>query len=162
MTYYAFIENNEINGVGQCQCLNEDIQNIEIAESVYNSIIEDKDTYIWDGVDVVVNSDYEETKRQEREDGFKKEFFETSLGWIRRKPTLADGSEDDFLNNDLPLLAIGLTMGSPVVLPVAYRLPDFTRELTPEYMVSLQILNQLITPQFLQECMQVKMKDFRG
>ena len=162
MTYYAFIENNEINGVGQCECLNEEIQNIEIAENVYNAIVEDKDRYIWDGVDVVVNSDYEETKRQEREDDFKKEFFETSLGWIRRKPTLADGSEDDFLNNDLPLLAIGLTMGSPVVLPVAYRLPDFTRELTPEYMVSLQILNQLITPQFLQECMQVKMKDFRG
>ena len=160
--YYAFIQNNEIYSVGQCPCLNDDIVNVEIAENVYNAIIKDKDRYIWDGVDVVVNSDYEETKRQEREDGFKKEFFETSLGWIRRKPTLADGSEDDFLNNDLPLLAIGLTMGSPVVLPVAYRLPDFTRELTPEYMVSLQILNQLITPQFLQECMQVKMKDFRG
>lgn len=160
--YYAFIQNNEINGVGQCRCLNDDIINVEIAENVYNAIVKDKDRYIWNGSKIVVNPDYEETKRQEREDGFKKEFFETSLGWIRRKPTLADGTEDNFLNNDLPLMAIGLTMGTPVVLPVAYNLPDFTRELTPEYMVSLQILNQLITPQFLQECMQVKMKDFRG
>lgn len=64
MTYYAFIENNEINGVGQCPCLNEEIQNIEIAEIVYNSIVEDKDRYIWDGVDVVVNPDYEEIKKR--------------------------------------------------------------------------------------------------
>lgn len=65
MTYYAFIQDNEINGVGQCPCLNEEIQNIEIAEKVFNSIIEDKDTYIWDGVDVVANPEYEEIKRQE-------------------------------------------------------------------------------------------------
>lgn len=63
--YYAFIQNNQINGVGQCRCLNEEIQNIEIAEKVFNAIVEDKDTYIWDGVDVVVNPDYEEIKRRE-------------------------------------------------------------------------------------------------
>lgn len=63
--YYAFIQDNKINGVGQCQCLNEDIQNIEISEEVFNAIVEDKDTYIWDGVDVVVNPDYEEIKRRE-------------------------------------------------------------------------------------------------
>lgn len=66
MTYYAFIQDNKINGVGQCPCLNEEIQNIEITEEVFNAIVEDKDTYIWDGTDVVVNPDYEEIKRQQK------------------------------------------------------------------------------------------------
>lgn len=64
MTYYAFIQDNEINGVGQCPCLNEEIQNIEISEEVFNAIIEDKDRYIWDGTNIVVNPDYEEIKKR--------------------------------------------------------------------------------------------------
>ena len=86
MTYYAFIENNEINGVGQCPCLNEEIQNIEIAESVYNSIIEDKDRYIWDGVDVVANTDYEEIKANKRKKEFENKFLLTSKGNYRLQP----------------------------------------------------------------------------
>ena len=38
MTYYAFIENDKINGTGECKCLNEDIYNVEIAEEIYNDI----------------------------------------------------------------------------------------------------------------------------
>jgi len=64
MTYYVFIENNEINGGGQCPCLNEEIQNIEVTEEVFNAIIEDKDRYIWNGVNVVENPDYEEVKKR--------------------------------------------------------------------------------------------------
>lgn len=60
MTCYAFIQDNKINGVGQCECLNEDIQNIEISEEVFNAIIEDKDRYIWNGSEIVENPDYEE------------------------------------------------------------------------------------------------------
>lgn len=58
--YYAFIQNNLINGVGQCPCLNEEIQNIEIAEEVFNAIAEDKDRYIWNGENVIPNPDYEQ------------------------------------------------------------------------------------------------------
>ena len=56
MTYYAFIENNKINGTGQCSILNEEIANFEITEEVYNNI----DHYIWDGSDVVLNPNYDE------------------------------------------------------------------------------------------------------
>lgn len=63
--YYAFIENNKINGIGQCECLNEDIQNIEVTEEVYNAIASDKLLYIWDGTNIIPNPDYEEIKRQE-------------------------------------------------------------------------------------------------
>jgi hypothetical protein len=64
MTYYFFIQDNQINGCGQCKCLNDDILNVEVAEEVYNAYIEDNDRYIWDGVDVVINSEYEDIKRQ--------------------------------------------------------------------------------------------------
>lgn len=68
--YYAFIQNNLINGVGQCRCLNNDIINAEISETIFNEISEDKDRYIWDisNQEVVANPDYEEiVKRRERE-----------------------------------------------------------------------------------------------
>lgn len=64
MAYYVFIENNQINGCGQCECLNDDILNVEVAEEVYNAFIEDNDLYIWDGENIVTNPDYEEVKRQ--------------------------------------------------------------------------------------------------
>ena len=55
MTYYAFIENDKINGTGQCPILNDEIANFEITEEVYNNI----DHYIWDGSDVVLNPNYD-------------------------------------------------------------------------------------------------------
>jgi hypothetical protein len=64
MTYYAFIKNNQIDGKGQCSCLNYDIVNFEITEEVYNDI----DRYIWNGSDVVLDPDYENKQSQkERE-----------------------------------------------------------------------------------------------
>ena len=64
MTYYAFIEDNRINGRGQCRCLNDTVQNIEVSEEVYNDI----DRYIWNGAEIVLDPDYEEKQAQkERE-----------------------------------------------------------------------------------------------
>lgn len=64
MTYYAFIKDNMIDGVGQVKCLNPEILNIEISEEVFNNI----DHYIWDGEAVVLDPDYEEKQKQkERE-----------------------------------------------------------------------------------------------
>lgn len=65
MTYYAFVKDNQIDGTGQVECLNPEIQNVEITEDVYNSI----DHYIWDGSEIILNPDYEqeqEEKEQER------------------------------------------------------------------------------------------------
>lgn len=64
MTYYAFIQNEQINGCGQCKCLNEDIQNIEITEDVANNI---KD-YIYLNGEVVINPDLDNIKLQEAKD----------------------------------------------------------------------------------------------
>lgn len=62
--YYIFVENEKLNGAGQCPCDNEEIQNIEVEQSVYERYIEDIDRYIWNGTAIIENPDYEETKRQ--------------------------------------------------------------------------------------------------
>lgn len=59
MQYYAFIENNLINGCGQCQILNEEIICLEITEEQYNLIIEKGNNYYvyQDGV-LILNPEY--------------------------------------------------------------------------------------------------------
>lgn len=61
--YYIFVENNELNGCGQAQCLDEDIQNIEVSEEIYNAYMEDNLRYIWNGTEVIPNPDYEQEKQ---------------------------------------------------------------------------------------------------
>ena len=56
MTYYAFIENDKINGKGQCPQLTQGVISFEITEEVYN----DLDRYMWDGTDIVLNPNYDE------------------------------------------------------------------------------------------------------
>ena len=56
LKYYAHIKDGKINGCGQCICLTEGVQNIEISQEVYQNI----SRYIWDGEEVVFNSDWEE------------------------------------------------------------------------------------------------------
>ena len=66
--YYIFIEDNKLNGCGECQILNEGFFNLEVSEELYNSYKENPDMYIWDGNEVVVDPDYEEKQKQkERE-----------------------------------------------------------------------------------------------
>lgn len=64
MTYYAFIQNNKINGIGECQQLTEGVTNIEISEEIFNDI----DRYMWNGSDVVLNPNYEEEQRQKEQE----------------------------------------------------------------------------------------------
>ena len=58
--YYAYIENNEINGTGLVECLDTNVQSIKITEEAYNNI----DHYIWDGEEIILDPDYDEKQRQ--------------------------------------------------------------------------------------------------
>ncbi len=62
MTYYAFIENDKINGCGQCECLN--IQNIEITEEQFNNIQD----YIYSNGEIVINPELDSIKLQKAKD----------------------------------------------------------------------------------------------
>lgn len=66
---YAFIENNKINGTGQCKCLDENTKNKDITEEEYNLIQEKGNNYfIYKDGELIVNPEYEEeVAKQEKE-----------------------------------------------------------------------------------------------
>ena len=93
-----------------------------------------------------------------KQDRFEKEFFQTSLGWIRRKVTMKDGSIKDFLADLLLPIKAGLEMGQNIEI-ITYKIPDFTQELNLSYMESLQEI-KFATEEFVRECLVQTVKDF--
>ena len=64
MTYYVFIENEKINGCGQCKCLNDDILNVEVDEEIYNNI----EKYIYQDGEIILDPDYEAKEAQKEKE----------------------------------------------------------------------------------------------
>lgn len=152
MTYYAFITNNKIDGKGQCECTGEDTFSIEITEEVYNNL----DHYIYSDGEIVLNPNYEQEQAEKRQSNFETEFFSTSLGWIRRKVTMKDGSTKDFLSDLLPSIMEGLRLGiAPTI--ITYTEPDFTQEVTDWTVYQVK---KEATQQFAQDCLLQISDDF--
>jgi len=101
---------------------------------------------------------YEEIIVQKRKEQFEKEFFNTSLGWIRRRVTMKDGSIKDFLVDLLMPIKAGMDLGQNVEL-ITYNTPDFTKEPTLDYMESLQEI-KFATFEFIRECLFQTVHDF--
>lgn len=95
---------------------------------------------------------------EEKQTRFNKEFFLTSLGYIRRKVSMATGETKDFLSDLLPVISMGVQSGQTVPI-ITYSLPDFSKELTTEYLESLQTVKN-VTAQFVQECFLQLSNDF--
>ena len=152
MTYYVFITNNEINGKGQCECTGEDTFSIEITEEVYNNL----DHYIYSNGQIIINPNYEQEQAKKRQSNFETEFFNTSLGWIRRQVNMKDGSTKDFLSDLLP--AISMALNSGIATPIiTYKTPDFTHDIT-DWTIYQEI--KQVTPQFIQDCFNRLSADF--
>ena len=100
----------------------------------------------------------EQEQAQKRQSDFEKEFFNTSLGWIRRAVTMADGGTKDFLSDLLPAISMALNMGQAVNI-ITYTLPDFTHDIT-DWTIYQEI--KQVTPQFIQECFNQLNNDFLG
>lgn len=65
MANYIYIQDEKINGKGQCKCLSSDVQNIEVSFEIYN----DLERYIYQDGEIVLNPNYEaeqELKEKER------------------------------------------------------------------------------------------------
>ena len=114
----------------------------------------------WDIIDGVFTDlrdteEYKEKQKQERIVEFNKEFFNTSLGYIRRSVNMKDGTHKDFLSDLLPTISMAVQMGQEVKV-IAYDMPDF-EDLKPieEYQH-----NEVVTPQFIQECFMQLSADF--
>lgn len=68
MTYYIYIENDKLNGCGQCRQLTEGVTNLEVEEALYNAYAENPDMYIWDGENVVIDPEYEAKQAQKEKE----------------------------------------------------------------------------------------------
>lgn len=154
--YYIYIENGRITGGGQAQASL--AINVEVTEEVFNAVIANKDKYMYFDGEIVVNPEYEQQQALKREEQFKKDFFETSLGWIRRKVSMKTGETKDFLTDLLPVLSIAVNSGQTVNI-ITYRPPDFTKDDVD--WEELQTVKQA-TPVFIQECFNQVSTDFTG
>lgn len=112
-----------------------------------------------DGDTVIDNTEaYNDAQAQQRQEKFEKEFFLTSLGYIRRSVNMATGETKDFICDIVPALQAGLAKGIATPI-ITYELPDFTKEITTEYLETLQEVKP-VTAEFLQECIMQLATDF--
>ena len=114
----------------------------------------------WDIIDGVFTDlrdteEYKEYQKQKQIDKFNSQFFNTSLGYIRRKVTMKDGTHKDFLSDLLPTISMAVNIGQEVKV-IAYDMPDFDN-LKPieEYQH-----NETVTAQFIKECFMQLSADF--
>lgn len=120
---------------------------------VYTSIEETTKKY------ELYNGEYltEEEVIELRKAQFNKNFFPTSLGYIRRKVSMATGEIKDFLSDLLPTISMGVQMGNPIEI-ITYNKPDFTQEVTD--WTSLQNA-KTVTMEFVKECFIQLSNDFK-
>lgn len=158
MKYYIFLQNDNIIGAGQGHVLTEGVSNIEISEDIYNMFEEDKDLIYWDSLNkqIIKNPKYNDIKAQQREEEFNRNFFPTSLGYIKRQVTMKNGVTKDFITDLIPLM-----MDIPGVPVIVYGKPDFTQEVTDKTLLGLQKFVKS-TPELIKECRAQAIIDFYG
>lgn len=142
---HANVRNNQIIDFNS-KYLDEDILRVETSEEIYAVWCADKKRVIYKEGEIIINPDYEAEKQAELIEQFNKEFFNTSLGYIRRKVTMKDGSSKDFLTDIVPLLQVGVQI-------ITYSLNG--AELTQNTGVT-------VTEQFINECKKQVFNDFYG
>lgn len=113
---------------------------ILVTEVIGDDIKANPEKYIID--DGTVREKTEEEKQAEVEKEFNKQFFNTTLGYVRRSVTMKDGSTKDFLTDILPLLVVGV----PVLV----------------YDRQLNQTRVQVTEVFINECKQQLFVDFYG
>ena len=108
---------------------------------------------------IVYDETQEEADTREfnaKKEQFEREFFFTSLGYIRRQVAMKDGSHKDFLSDLLPTISMAVQMKKEVKV-IAYDMPDFAHEVTDWTQYQH---NEIVTSQFIQECMLQQSADF--
>lgn len=134
-------------------------QPLDIAFYNLDGIEETNEEYVLDGDEYVLkNAEWEQEQADRREAEFKKEFFETSLGWIRRSVSMKDGSKKDFLGELLMPIKAGLELGQQVII-ITYSEPDFSEDVTDWEIYQDK---KAATPQFISDCLNQIVIDFNG
>lgn len=120
----------------------------------YTYSYEETETQIIEHVEEIIPDPIDEEKA--RREQFHRDFFNTSLGYIRRKVTMQDGSTKDFLSDLLPAIDSSVSKGLTVNV-IAYDEPDFTHDVE-DWTIYQHI--QAVTAQFIQECYMQLQNDF--
>ena len=123
-----------------------------------NEYSENKDLYVIENGELLKVPNPQEVIYQKNKADFEKEFFQTSLGWIRRKVRMKDGSVRDFLADLLLPIKAGMELGNEVRI-ITYNEPDFYLKPDDEYMKSLQEI-KIANYEFIQECLLQTVQDF--
>lgn len=129
----------------------EKIQKVYVSDEIYRLWQSDPRKVIYQDGAIIENPNYEEEKRQEFEQIWNISFFNTSLGWVKRKVMVqATGETRDFLYDMKP----NLNLGDPII---TYDKPDFVETFEP-----IQHRDRFVTEQFLNECKTQIALDFYG
>ena len=115
---------------------------IAITPAEATKMMEDELYYIIQDGQLIVNPNYEEDKEKQQEEEFNASFFNTSLGYVRRKVTMKNGTTKDFLGDILALLQPGVEIYT------------YDRQLNQSKVQ--------VTAKFIQECKQQVLIDFYG
>lgn len=158
MGFYLNVQNNKIISASNEPINKGAIKSYSVEENIYYDYISNEDKYMVDNNKIIVNPDYATKKAEQREKEFNTQFFDTSLGYIRRKVTMANGEIKDFLTDLLPSISLGISLNPPVTI-ICYTQPDFSKDV--EDWTKYQQIKQA-TPQFVQECFMQLNKDFVG
>ena len=132
-------------------CLSTDLCNMSEYEI-------NRENYTFENGQIELIPNLENVLAQKRQTKFEQEFFNTSLGWIRRKVCMRDGSVKEFLTDLLIPIKTGMDLGHEVQI-ITYKTPDFNTELTKEYMETLQE-RKTATAEFIEECLMRSVRDF--
>lgn len=137
MTYYLQVKNNEIISCSTLPVSDTDTQNIEVSQTLFSDYMTNPDKYYYENGEIKAK-----TEQEQKQQILAEQFFNTSLGYVRRKVTMKDGTIRDFLSDVLPLLQTGV----PVLT----------------YTANLEQNRVLVTEQFINECKQQMLQDFYG
>lgn len=148
---YYTIQNNNLIIAETAQALTRFYDNVLPLPADYK-----KGKYIVEDGELVLNPNWEEEKEAKREADFNKSFFNTSLGYVRRSVTMADGSHKDFLSDLLPVISMGVNSGQSVNI-LTYDKPPFTEDVEDWTKYQHQVV---VTPLFIQECFMQLSNDF--
>lgn len=121
------------------------IENGKRIEKHENTLFALADNEIIENGQVIIDNERPKRLRKEQ---FEREFFNTSLGYIRRQVSMQTGQIKDFLFDIKPNLKVGINI-------ITYTPNEDYTDLT-------QNTNILVTGQFISECEQQMLKDFYG
>lgn len=138
MEYYLNILNDII--ISHSQLPVEECYNLPVTRVTYEDYIKNPTKYYVKDNELCVKT-LEEIEA-DRQAQFDREFFKTSLGYVRRNVSMKTGEVKDFLADILPVLEVGV----PVIF--------YDRDLNQS--------KKMVTEVFLAECKEQILKDFWG